>query len=54
MERQLDELPESEKDTIRTVPLSFQVVVDPIENEIEKENNQLGFSIDASRRKINC
>ena len=51
VERQLDELPESEKDTIRTVPLSFQVVVDPIENEAEKENNQLGFSIDASRRK---
>ena len=51
VERQLDELPESEKDTIRTVPLFFQVVVDPIENEVEKENNQLGFSLDASRRK---
>ena len=51
VERQLDDFPESEKEAVRTVPLSFQVLVDPIENEIETENNQLSFSIDASMRK---
>ena len=51
MDRRLENFPESEKEAIRTIPLSFQVIVDPIENETETENNQLSFSIDASRRK---
>ena len=51
VERQLTDFPESEKEAIRTVSLSFQVMVDPIENEAEKENNRISFSIDASRRK---
>ena len=48
---ELSNFPESEKEAVRTVPLSFQVTVDPIENEMETENNQLSFSLDASRRK---
>ena len=51
VDRRLENFPESEKEAIRTIPLSFQVIVDPIENETETENNQLSFSIDASRRK---
>ena len=51
VERKLADFPQSEKDAIRTVPLSFDVLVDPIENETETENNQQSFSIDASLRK---
>ena len=51
VERELSNFPESEKEAVRTVPLTFQVTVDPIENEMETENNQLSFSLDASRRK---
>ena len=51
VDRRLENFSESEKEAIRTIPLSFQVIVDPIENETETENNQLSFSIDASRRK---
>ena len=51
VERQLMNIPESEKAAIRTVPLSFRALVEPIENEVETENNQLNFAIDASRRK---
>ena len=46
VDRRLENFPESEKEAIRTIPLSFQVIVDPIENETETENNQLSFSID--------
>ena len=51
VERQLADFPQSEKEAIRTVPLSFEVLVDPIENETETENNRQSFSIDASLRK---
>ena len=51
VDRELLDLPEAEKEAVRTVPLTFQVRVSPIENETETENNQLNFSIDASRRK---
>ena len=51
VEQRLADFPESEKEAIRTIPLSFKIEVEPIENEAETENNQLTFSIDASRRK---
>ena len=49
VEQRLADFPESEKEAIRTIPLSFKIEVEPIENEAETENNQLTFSIDASR-----
>ena len=51
VEQRLADFPESEKEAIRTIPLSFKIEVEHIENEAETENNQLTFSIDASRRK---
>ena len=51
VEQRLADFSESEKEAIRTIPLSFKIEVEPIENEAETENNQLTFSIDASRRK---
>ena len=51
VERQLAEVPESQREALRTVPLDFTVSVDPIEGEAEAQNNQVTFSIDANLRK---
>ena len=51
VERILSQIPESEKKAFRTIPLTFKLSVDPIEEEAETKNNEVTFSIDASRRK---
>ena len=51
VDRSLKELPETERNTLRTVPLNFSVNVSPIEGEAETDNNQIVFSIDANMRK---
>lgn len=51
VERKLFGLAESERSAMHTVSLHFKVSVEPIEGEVEPENNQIGFSIDANMRK---
>ena len=51
VERELQGIPESEKEALRTIPLNFKVLVDPIEGEAETANNHWSFSIDANMRK---
>ena len=51
VERTLSGMAESNKESLRTVPLNFRVMVEPIEGEAETKNNQVVFSIDANMRK---
>jgi len=51
VERTLSGMAESNKESLRTVPLNFKVMVEPIEGEAETKNNQVVFSIDANMRK---
>ena len=37
VERQLDDFPESEKEAVRTGPLSFQVLVDPMRMKLKRK-----------------
>ena len=54
VEQRLADFPESEKEAIRTIPLSFKIEVEPIENEAETENNQLTFQSTLVVEKIKC